>query len=150
MKIVELAGLPPGGDITDWFEARPDSDAAVAELLRIVDGTDTYHHDGVHDGPRADQRIEDVTSAPSAQSFPLTDAGNGEFFASQYGNILRFDHRQGRWLKYGNHRWIPDIETEVRRLARDAARERYRRAAQIEDLKERAHVGELGHQVRVA
>ena len=66
--------------------------------------------------------------------FPLTDAGNAELFAALYGHILRFDHARNRWLIWEEHRWAPDSDGEVRRLAKKAARVRYRTALDIEDL----------------
>ena len=66
--------------------------------------------------------------------FPLTDAGNAELFAVLYGHILRFDHARNRWLIWEEHRWAPDSDGEVRRLAKKAARVRYRTALDIEDL----------------
>ena len=66
--------------------------------------------------------------------FPLTDAGNAELFAALYGHILRFDHARNRWLIWEEHRWVPDSDGEVRRLAKKAARVRYRTALDIEDL----------------
>ena len=66
--------------------------------------------------------------------FPLTDAGNAELFTALYGHILRFDHARNRWLIWEEHRWAPDSDGEVRRLAKKAARVRYRTALDIEDL----------------
>ena len=66
--------------------------------------------------------------------FPLTDAGNAELFAALYGHILRFDHARNRWLIWEEHRCAPDSDGEVRRLAKKAARVRYRTALDIEDL----------------
>ena len=68
------------------------------------------------------------------EPFPLTDAGNAELFAALYGHVLRFDHARNRWLIWEEHRWAPDSDGEVRRLAKKAARVRYRTALDIEDL----------------
>lgn len=66
-----------------------------------------------------------------------TDAGNGEHFARLYGDQVRFDHRRGRWLVWNRHWWREDDTESVRRLAKVAARDRYRRALEIGDLDER-------------
>ena len=42
VKVVPLPGLSAKGDVSDFFAARPDQDAAIEELLRIIDGTDAY------------------------------------------------------------------------------------------------------------
>src|SRR5437773_10259254 len=73
-----------------------------------------------------------------ASSFVRSDAGNGEFFAQRYGDRLRFDHRRRRWLVWAGHWWRDDDVREVRRLAKDAARERFHDATQIPDLRDRA------------
>lgn len=71
-------------------------------------------------------------------SYATTDAGNGEYFAFLQGDRLRYDHARKRWLVWTGHWWTPDADAEVRRLAKDTARQRYVDALQIEDLKERA------------
>ena len=70
-------------------------------------------------------------------AFPRTDSGNAELFAHLYGDRVRFDHRRQRWLVWAGHHWQPDSDAEVRRLAKAAARQRFRAAADIDDLKER-------------
>lgn len=66
--------------------------------------------------------------------FPLTDAGNAELFAGLYGQELRFDHARNRWLIWEKHRWAPDTDGEIHRLAKEATRIRFKAAIDIEDL----------------
>lgn len=70
----------------------------------------------------------------------LTDTTNAEFIAEMFGDCLRYDHRRGRFLIWGGHRWRPDADGQVFRSAIEAARERYRRATSIGDLRERGRV----------
>ena len=70
----------------------------------------------------------------------LTDTTNAELIASLYGDQLRFDHRRRRWLLWAAHYWREDTTGEVYRLATAAARERYSRSVNIEDLDERRRV----------
>lgn len=70
-------------------------------------------------------------------SYPCTDSGNAEHFASKYGDIVRYDHRRGRWLLWRAHRWCPDLDEEIRRLSKLSSRDRFKSAAACEDLKER-------------
>ena len=65
--------------------------------------------------------------------FPLTEAGDAEFFAQRYGDRVRYDHRRGRWLVFVGHRWIPDDDGELRRLALKSMRQRQQAALAIED-----------------
>ena len=77
-------------------------------------------------------------SKPAPKAFPLTDAGNGELFADLYKNELRYDHARGRWLIWEDHRWAPDSDGQIHRLAKEATRTRYKAALDIEDLDLRA------------
>lgn len=71
---------------------------------------------------------------PSAPvSFPRTDSGNAELFASLYGDQLRYDHRRNRWLLWAGHWWKPDVDQEVLRLAKETARRRYQVAPDLFD-----------------
>jgi putative DNA primase/helicase len=76
-------------------------------------------------------------------SFPLTDAGNAELFAHLYGHQIRYDHARGRWLLWEHHRWAPDSDGEVYRLAKEAARTRYLAATEISDLDLRKKTAEF-------
>ncbi len=76
----------------------------------------------------------DGTALPA---FPRTETGNAELFADLYGGRLRYDHRRRRWLLWTEHWWQRDADAEVRRLAKEAARQRYLDGAAIDDLDER-------------
>ena len=80
----------------------------------------------VRDGAGATQRV-----------FARTDTGSAELFADLYGSRLRYDHRRRRWLSWQGNWWAPDRDSEVVRLAKEATRHRYTRAASIDDLKDR-------------
>jgi P4 family phage/plasmid primase-like protien len=71
------------------------------------------------------------------QKFECSDAGNGELFAALYKDMVRYDHPQNQWLLWNEHRWEPDREERIKRYAKEAARLRYRLAADIEDLSKR-------------
>lgn len=68
-----------------------------------------------------------------ARIFHWTDVGNAEFFAARHGRDVRFDHRRHRWLLWRGHRWRPDTDGEIYRLAKAAMRQRLRGATEIED-----------------
>jgi len=69
--------------------------------------------------------------------FPCTDAGNAELIAELYGDILRFDHKQGRWLIWNkrSRRWSEDKTKDIRKFAIAAARRRRTGAARLADAK---------------
>src|SRR5438445_6333617 len=51
--------------------------------------------------------------------------------------MLRVDRRRHRWLEWSGNWWQPDADAHVLRLAKDSARQRYERAAAIDNLRER-------------
>lgn len=94
-----------------------------------------------HRTPSADESCLSESISPSGPiRFPLTDAGNAEHFASKYSDIVRFDHRRGRWLLWRTHRWCPDVDEEIRRLSKLSSRDRFKSASACEDLKERERI----------
>ena len=77
----------------------------------------------------------EVPRADGVQTFNLTDAGNGEWFAHLYGDRLRFDHLRRRWLVWADGKWwCEDADAEIHRLVKEAARERFKESADIADL----------------
>src|SRR5262249_55838766 len=66
----------------------------------------------------------------------LTEAGAAERFARLHGDGVRFDHRRQRWLMWQGHRWQPDADAAVPRLALTFARVWQRDAL---DLPDRTH-----------
>jgi putative DNA primase/helicase len=113
LKVLELPGLPTKGDVSDWLDAGH----TAAELLALVDAAPLWQ--------------PSVNFNPS--DFPLTDAGNAEFFAHLYGDRLRYDHARGQFLLWCTHWWKPDSDGEVGRLALGAVRARRQAAASIND-----------------
>lgn len=75
--------------------------------------------------------------APAADTFPTTETGDAEFFASIFGDRVRYDWRQGRWLVFAGHRWIADSDGELHRLATEALRARQRAAFALKEGDER-------------
>ncbi|MBI4036123.1 hypothetical protein HY383_04190 [Candidatus Daviesbacteria bacterium] len=72
---------------------------------------------------------------PAKESFEqLTDTTNAELINELFGNKIRFDHKRKRWLKWQDHSWQPDSDGSISRLAIEAARHRFKSAANIESL----------------
>jgi putative DNA primase/helicase len=84
-----------------------------------------------------EERAAWAEAIPDDTPFHRTDAGNGEHFARLYGDRVRYDHRRRRWLIWAGHWWRDDGIESVRRLAKEAARDRYGQALSISNLKER-------------
>jgi putative DNA primase/helicase len=68
--------------------------------------------------------VERETYDPYRVWTPRTDAGNAEAFARDLGDLVRYDHARGRWLIWDSHRWRPDGDATVYRLALRCARNR--------------------------
>lgn len=83
--------------------------------------------------------------APAADTFPLTEAGDAEFFATCFGDVARYDHLQGRWLLFDGYRWAPQTNGEINRLALDAIRARQRAAVGDQVRMQWAIRGEARH-----
>src|SRR5439155_22867129 len=66
-----------------------------------------------------------------------TDAGNAEVFVVMYGDVVRFDDARKRWLVWERHRWLPDADATVYRMALQVARCRHRAAVDVNDGEER-------------
>jgi putative DNA primase/helicase len=69
------------------------------------------------------ERTLELTSDRLAD-YPLSDAGNAELFTTMFGDLVRFDHARSRWLVWETHRWRPDDDETVRRMALHAVRKR--------------------------
>ncbi|MGH9200981.1 MAG: DNA primase, partial [Vicinamibacterales bacterium] len=59
---------------------------------------------------------------PPDQPDVLSDAGAALRFAARHGADVRFDHRRRRWLLWREHRWKPDNDGAIMRLALNSAR----------------------------
>jgi len=79
-------------------------------------------------------------SAVDEQHDHLTDVGAAETFAAAHGHEVRYDHRRGRWLIFRGHRWAPDNDQQIVRLATAHVRDRQRQAVDIVDLERRGRM----------
>jgi len=125
VKILELPGLPPKGDVSDWLQGRDPQEAAET-LCRLAEGAEEWT-----------PRTSPATGTETATEFPQTDSGNAELFGTLNTGRVLYDHRRAQWLLWGHHYWQADRDGELYRLAKEAARERYRRAEALQDLAER-------------
>lgn len=74
------------------------------------------------------------THKKSSQGLPhRTDAGNSELFAGLFRDRLRFDHARKRWLLWSEHWWTLDVDGELMRMAKQAARFRLTNSATFGD-----------------
>jgi putative DNA primase/helicase len=78
---------------------------------------------------------EAMKESKMACQIPRTDAGNAELIVALFGEVLRYDHRQSRWLIWDKHRqrWSEDKTHEIRVYAIATARHRRKVAASLAD-----------------
>lgn len=70
----------------------------------------------------------------------LTELGAAERFNRLHGTRVRYDHRRGRWLLWETHRWRPDADEAVARLAFTFARRWQREAVRLHSQERQAIV----------
>ena len=111
-----LALLEHGGDFSK----------AAAELARQGYGDQTH-----------------ATTSPTVQarSYNQTDTGNGERFADQHRENVRYCYPTNKWLAWDGTRWKPDSEGLVRQLAKKTTREIYQEAAREPDSEKSTKIG---------
>jgi putative DNA primase/helicase len=117
VTVLSLPGLPPKGDVSDFLERHTKD-----ELIGLTERA-----------PKWQPAIPEATAAVVI-AFNLTDSGNAEYFASRYGEDVRYDHRRGRWLLWRHHRWQSDADAEICRRAKAAMRQRFTDAGTIDDI----------------
>jgi len=66
-----------------------------------------------------------------------TDAGNAEVIEALFRDHLRYNSDRGEWLDWSDHTWTYDRNGAADRKALEAARYRYKIAAQVENLKQK-------------
>jgi P4 family phage/plasmid primase-like protien len=140
-----LAGRSPGSSSLSEYQSRPsvgrirDEVSATANLPDRVTGKDGKSYPaGADRGAIPPESSGAATRAAGPpRRYNCTDAGNAEYFAARFGNDVRYDHRRGRYLLWRSHRWEPDPDAAIRRLAKATLRERFAESSKIEDQDER-------------
>lgn len=105
VKIVELPGLPPKGDIVDWQQAGHQPE----ELKHLVEQTP----------------VLDPAKAAPQEACPATEDSIALAFANRYKDDLRYCHETGAWYIWRDTHW----EMERTRLAFDMVRNLCRETA---------------------
>lgn len=126
VKLAELPGLPPKGDVTDWLAVGHTKD----ELLTVVDSVPEWM-------PEAEPQAHS-----EAKTFALTDLGNAERLIHHYGQDLRYVCDWKRWIAWNNVRWVEDDNLQIERLAKGTVREIYGEAEAVQDSQERKAIAQ--------
>jgi putative DNA primase/helicase len=123
VRVLELPGLPPKGDVKDWAAAGHTAD----ELCRLVE-TDARPWTPRDDEGRAmaDDDIIRPGEPKGRQPEVLTEHTAALVFTDRYRDKLVFDHDRGRWARWTGSYWQMDNS----KLAFDLA---HQLAAQLAD-----------------
>lgn len=105
VRVLELPGLGEKEDVSDWLLGG----GTVEELAALADACPEWSEPKEPEGLTA---------------FKTSDAGQAELFAHLFGDRVRYDWSRNRWLVWDRHRWVPDNDGELYRLAIEAARAR--------------------------
>jgi putative DNA primase/helicase len=139
VTIAQLPDLPPKGDVSDWLasgKTKNDLEAFVKSIPYVVappahlstvekpsaDPSLTHDPDEDPDAPPLDlppDTLKHPTKYAPANSDGIPhDVGAAEAFSDRYGDRVRFDHAQQRWLIWDGHYWKPDDDGKVKRFAK--------------------------------
>jgi putative DNA primase/helicase len=128
--------------------SRRDRDATVAADLaesesgvrldlsgygKIDLGDDPGYKRNVQRALKLRQELSSGEERSMAGSYRLTDVGNGQRFAADHQDAVRYCHQTRRWLVWDSRRWNRDAEGAVERLAKETVRGIYAEAAETAD-----------------
>jgi putative DNA primase/helicase len=115
IKIVQLPGLSPKGDVSDWFSGGGTADNLL-ELCRSVAMT-CSSKPNVAAAEETKAELESIIEDKGR-----TDLANARRFVAQFGDELVYVPAWKRWLSWDGRRWADDHEIGARRLANEYAR----------------------------
>ena len=127
---VELPGLGPKQDVSDWLAAGHDK----GELLDLVERARAYTTTGTPGEAT-------VTSTGEFQGPNLTDTGNAERLVHLHGNDMRYSFERRKWLVWDNRRWRWDESGQVFRWTKDVLKHLHAEASKADDSAVRKSLG---------
>ena len=114
VRILELPGLPPAGDVSDWIEAG----GTAEELLKLADSAPAFVPAPTPPG-----------SAEAVDCLDKDEAGDATLFCKMFQGQLVYDPTERCWYRFGAHHWEEDETNQVCRLVTDELAARYLEAA---------------------
>lgn len=141
VRVVELDGLPPKGDVSDWLDAGH----TVAELRELVNATAPWlprSPEGLEapPAPPAPGAPKDPDAASGARWRGTSDVGNSQRYDDQHGEDMRWWYERGRWIIWDGRHWRVDEGRESVRRAVVTAQKIFAEAADAS----RAAIGWVG------
>ena len=116
VRVIELPGLPPKGDVIDWIDAG----GTLSKLLAILSSVGTSS-----DATALIESRHQAAAATVQQMSPLdlrlpeamTDLANARRLVQMHGKNLRWCQPWKAWIVWDGKRWRVDQTLEVERLA---------------------------------
>jgi len=133
LKLVELPGLPPKGDVSDWLAAggtRAQLEALVAQTPRWTPAL------AVGDGQRrrvGSQGEADPSPRPDEPPLPYSDYTNALALVRHHGQDLRYCYPWKSWLVWTALHWQRDTSGAVVRMAKQTIKRLARHAEDLDD-----------------
>ena len=112
VKMVELPGLEPKGDVSDWLA----SGGMAGQLEQIVAETPDWK----------------PTKPQTTTFLHTTDLGNSERFIEQHGKDVKWWPQRGQWLIWDGKRWQVDEAGRIIELAKKTIKSIYKEAETAE------------------
>lgn len=144
VKVIQLPGLPPKGDLWDWIEAGGTRDQ-LKEIVEKTVAVDPQTVD-IAQPARRRERSRKESRAPSPAPVAvqpanaanlltqmLNDTGNADRFIAFRGSELRYCPAIRKWLVWDGRRWAVDDKGAIRRAAKQTMLEFLSQAAHADD-----------------
>jgi hypothetical protein len=101
-------------DFTDWL-----ADGLMLDQLEAIFDNTSYW-----------ETPQDATDIGDKKAYPLTDQGNAEAIADEWGYQIRYVHELKYWIVYRDGCWRQDTNGELRRMALKTIRRLHRESAE--------------------
>jgi putative DNA primase/helicase len=109
VKILELPGLPPKGDVSDWFNAG----GTVEEFAKLANFASEWAVG------QNDSQVTDAVSSTDIRTLEgRNDTANGRRLAEMHGQNVRWCEPLASWLCWDGKRWRIDADRTIERLAK--------------------------------
>lgn len=114
VRIIELPGLKPKGDVSDWL-----ADGHGIDELREL----------YNNAPLITSPLNSTVENDYINDIHLTDFGNAQRLIARHGKDLRYFHPWNKWLIWDGKCWQIDKTAEIERRAKDTIRQLFVEAA---------------------
>jgi len=135
IRIVQLPGLPPKGDVSDWIEAG----GTALELQYLIS--------------KAGENAQDEGRA-GGDPLGCSDLGNARRFVKKFGDRVKYCNEWGTWLIYDGRRWVADSKLQIEDMAKSIPLDIYKEVVDLimpDDrvkLSKHAHRSESAHSIK--